>query len=106
MGIKPPTQLVKPAPKEIPMPVPRKAQFLNRKSINPDNPLFKSKKFPHGIHQISREFDLNKKVGQSKFSLFHQKRQEIMSRHDPDSELYEKDVKMDLVDVKEKFTKE
>lgn len=103
-GIKPLIRLVKPAPREIPMPVPRKEQFMNRNNDSM-NPLYEPQENIRSLPNIPvRNFNLRQSAFNEPQSLFHQKRMELHNQKDIDKNLHNKEIKMKLEDIESKFT--
>ena len=102
-GIKPPTRLVKLAPREIPMPIPRKDQFLHRNEDQFQPPHVPSQSISPFLKNPVRDFNLREKLFRSEPSIFSEKREDLVQKHSKSEELHEKDVKIKLQDIEQNF---
>ena len=93
-GIKPPIQLVKRAPRELPMAFPRQEQFLDRNGLT-EKPIFEpSQNLSLLPKKLVRNFDLTQETNSSNSTLFENKRTELES------------IKVKLQNVKKQFLEE
>ncbi|MCF2142000.1 MAG: hypothetical protein K9W44_18265 [Candidatus Lokiarchaeota archaeon] len=108
MGIKPPTQLIHPAPREIPMPVPYKEYYLSRIDLN-RNPLFTmNPSINREISPLSRKFSLDIPHESINESLFIQRKNKLEEKYKTSREAEEliQPNSNSLIDLKKKFTTE
>ncbi|MHA1775917.1 MAG: hypothetical protein ACTSWC_04030 [Promethearchaeota archaeon] len=104
IGIKPPIQLVKPAPREIPMPISHKEKLLNSNKITP-TPLFKgSTSIMREIKPIPRQFHLESTQIHENESLFLQRKKLLEEKYKIGSESENLFQPEQLIDLKKKFT--
>ena len=105
-GIKPLIRLVKPAPREIPVPVPRKEQFLNRNSESMDQ-LHEPHENIRSIPQKpGRNFNLRESTFKPRNSLFHNKRVELQGQKNTDQVLHNSDIKLKIENIEDQFFEE
>ncbi|WP_457558056.1 hypothetical protein [Candidatus Harpocratesius sp.] len=107
-GIKPPIQLIHPAPREIPMPVPYKEKYLSRIDLN-RNPLFKMKSsINREISPLSRKFSLDISYESINESIFLKRKNKLEEKYKISREAEEliNPKSNSLIDLKKKFTRE
>ena len=105
-GIKPPTQLVKPAPRKIPVPIAREKQFLQKKHESLDESIFKPNQLITPVpDKPNRIYDLRKKLEGTKDTLFDLRKNKLASKYDVDKTLHNNEVKTDIEDIKGSFLK-
>ncbi len=105
IGIKPLVRLVEPAPREIPIPVARKKEFLGKK-IESMEPLFEPQQSIRSIpNRPVRTFDLRKAPPVEINPLFAQRRQKMRDKEKTDEILHNSELKPELQDIKKQFLK-
>ena len=104
-NIKPPIQLVKLAPREIPMPRPYADEFnKNPTSVNP--PFFAGNRSLASLpEKPRRHFNLDDAQNSQESHLFHEKKEMLKSKYDLSQKASELESKQDLIDIRKKFTK-
>lgn len=103
--IKPPTQLVHPAPTELPMNLPVVNDF-NKHKTQPENELFKVNSPITNIPlTLSRKLNLNQDFFSSNSTIFHKDLQKLQERQGYSKESKEINPNVNIFDLKKKFTK-
>ena len=103
-NIKPPIQLVKVAPREIPMPRPYAEEFNNNpKSVN--TPFFAGNRSLASLpNKPQRHLNLVDHQNSQKSHLFHEKKEKLENKYKLSQKANELENKIDLIDLRKKFT--
>jgi len=102
--MKPATQLIKPALREIPMPIPRKEEFLKTPDFQ-DRKLFTpSPSALRPIAPLQRNFEVGIQNPSAPSSLFQLRSETLHARNEPSDNLLDLSAKVSLLDVRKKFT--
>lgn len=104
MGIKPPTQLVTPRPREIPMPSPSTELFTSEKKPM-DLPFYsENRRFPGILDKPVRKLDLSHDITKDRNPLFTKKREELLNKWNSSEEAKEILKSQSILDIRKKFT--
>lgn len=102
--MKPAKQLIKPAFREIPMPIPRKEELLKSPDIH-DRKLFTpSPSALRPIAPLQRNFEVGIQNPNTPSSLFQLRSEKLQARNEPNEDLPDLSMEISLLDVRKKFT--
>ena len=103
--LKPAIQLIKPALREIPMPVPREEELLNQPKNFDDRRLFSSA--PSALRRITpleRNFAVGIQNLSTSQSIFQNRSDQLHSRQQLSEDMPDLTAEVSLLDVRKKFT--
>lgn len=104
MKIKPPTQLVKPAAREIPTPVPSRDNIHNVKDMQYTPLVNQQKTISHMPQRLSRNLDLGMSISNGPSSLFEERSQILQERTDPKGLIKDQLKELSIVDLRKRFS--
>ncbi len=104
IGVKPPIQLVKPAAREIPMPVPSKDGIHIPLDLQHSEVYQPSKVLSHMPQRLTRNLDVNMSMSSSTPSLFQERSQQLHAKHNPKGIHQDPNSELSIIDLRRKFT--
>lgn len=104
IGVKPKIQLVKPAAREIPMPVPSKDGIHVPSDLQFDAMYKKTKSISHMPQRLARNFDVGISLSSNGPSLFQERSQQLSAKYDPKGLHQDPNSELSIIDLRRKFT--